>query len=251
MEEIARIVSHSIVFFRIDPHEGYLTKDGPRVRDMRMNYVYLGDKVDAYVDEDIEALRINRAIMLLEKSGGKFLKGSKDRSSRRRLGYLLKEVMSFDTVALCSAFRSVYRGLLKAEGRDLLKGYEFNSRSKAFNSEGQVNYLDLQSGLLILRDFSPQQLISNMVNVSVITVCFLLSRVDFLTGSFITIGSDIVSLTAEDAVQDLHLDVGSIPDGDGLLMAYLWLGFERHDAVALSPLLRRSNDVFSVVGCWL
>lgn len=246
---MASIVSDKVIFFRLGSYEGYLTKDGPRIREMRSNYTYLGDKVDKNLDQNIEALRIKRAIELLEKSGGPFLKQTKDRNSRRRLGELFKDVLRFDSEQFSPGLRSVYQGLLSAEGRDLLKGFDFNARSSICTMVDQAIDLDLKQRLLCWSNFSPQLILSKTVNVSQFEVCFLISRVDFLQGEFITIGSDVVRLTAQDTVQDLRLEVGPMPDGDGVLIASLWLGFERDDAVTIPGLLRRVDDVFRVVGC--
>ncbi len=245
---MAKILSYKIIFFRLGSYEGYLTAYGPRIREMRANFNYLGDKVDEYLDDNIEALRIKRAIDLLEKSGGKFLKQAKDRNSRRRLGDLFREVLRFDATQFRPGMRSIYQGLLCTQGRDLLKGFDFNERSGPCAVVGQAIDLDLEQRLLCWSNLSPQLILSKTVNVSQFEVCFLLSRVDFLRGEFLTIGSDVVSLTAQDPVQDLRLEVGPMPDGDGVLIAYLWLGFERDDAVALPRLLRRVDGVFRVVG---
>lgn len=246
---MAKVKSHRLVFFRLGSHEGYLTEDGPRVREMRANFTYLGDKANENLDQNVESLRIKRAIDLLEKSGGPFLKQTKDRSSRKRLGELFKEVLRFDNEQFSPGLRSVYRGLRSAEGRSLLNGFDFNARSRLCNVVGQAIDLDLEQGLLCWSNFSPQLILSKTVNVSQFEVCFLISRVDFLRGEFMSIGSDVVSLTAQDPVQDLRLKVGPMPDGDGVLIASLWLGFERDDAVTIPGLLRRVDDVFRVVGC--
>lgn len=244
---MAKLVGNKRCFYKFETDEAYQTEDDTIVRMTRSDLKYLGDKIDIYRDTDIEGIRVKRAISLIEKSGGQLLKRTKDKGSRRRLEALLRQVFAFDEEFYQPGLRSIHNGLLTAAGRDLLKGFDFNMLSAPGAVLGDGFSLDLKKGILCLHDFSPQLLLSKTPNVSQIRICFLLSQVDFLLGEFITFFSKEVTLTAADAVQDLRLKVGKMPKCDRVYIAYLWMGFERDDAVAIPELLWRVDDVFRVV----
>jgi hypothetical protein len=244
---LAKLVGKKRCFYKFETDEAYQTENGTILRMTRSHLKYLGDKIDIYRDTDIEGIRVKRAISLLEKSGGQLLKRTKDKGSRRRLEVLLRQVFPFDEEHYQPGMRSLHNGLQAEAGRALLKGFDFNPHSAPGALFGNSYGLDLKKGVLSLHDFSPQLLLSKATYVSQLRVCFLLSQVDFLLGEFITFVSNEVTLTAADAVQDLRLKVGKRPKCDGVHIAYLWIGFERDDAVDLPELLWRVDDVFRVV----
>jgi hypothetical protein len=207
--------------------------------------------VNPFKDTNFEALRVKRAVSLLEKTGGSLLKQSKDKRSRSRLAALLWEVFCFDETQYLPGMRSIHKGLLSAKGRALLKGYDFNKHSTLGAVLQNNHSLDLENGVLSLPNFSPERLLSTTRNVSQLQVCFLLSQVDFLLGDFFTICSEIATFSAKDPTQDLRLEVDKKPDCDGVLIAYLWIGFKRDDAVAIPKLLWHADDVFRLLGCEL
>lgn len=246
---LAKLVGDKRCFYKFETDEAYQTEDGTILRMTRSHLKYLGDKIDIYRDTDIEGIRVKRAVSLIEKSGGQLLKRTKDKGSRHRLETLLRKAFPFDEEHYYPGTRSIYNGLLTKEGRALLKGFDFNPHSAPGAVLGDVYSLDLKKGVLCLHDFSPRLLLSKTTNVSQLRVCFLLSRVDFLLGEFITFVSKEFTFAAKDPVQDLIMKVGERPKCDGVDIAYLWMGFERDDAVAIPELLWRVDDVFRLVVC--
>jgi hypothetical protein len=246
---LAKLVGKKRCFYRFDTDEAYQTEDGTILRMTRSHLKYLGDKIDIYRDTDIEGIRLKRAISLIEKSGGQLLKKSKDKGSGRRLSGLLRKVFSYDEENYQPGLRSIHNGLLTTSGRDLLNGFDFNIHSEPGAVLGDGYSFDLKKGVLCLRGFSPRLLLSKTSNVSQLRVCFLLSQVDFLLGEFITFMSKEVTFTGTDPDQDLRLKIGKRPKTDGLHIAYLWIGFERDDAVAIPELLWRVDDVFRLYCC--
>ncbi len=246
---MAKIYSNKAVFYRFQTDEAYLTDEGPIARVTRPNLAYLGDKVDPFKDTDIEEKRLKRAVSLLEKSGGPYLRQSTDKSRRRRLRTILREVFRFDEAQFSPGLRSIHRGLLTAEGRALLNGFDFNLHSKPRAYLGEAYCLDLEKGELYLPNVSPKLLLAETTKVKKFYLRLLLSKVNFLLGEFITVCSDIVLLTANDPDQDLRLDVGQMPDCDGIYIAYLWIGFNREDACAISEFLCHADDVFRLLVC--
>ncbi|WP_334114079.1 hypothetical protein [Paucihalobacter sp.] len=245
---MARILNNETIFYSFDSNEAYETEEGSIARIKRDNCAYLGNKVDEFKDNDIEGLRLNRAVALIEKSGGRLLKQTKDKGSKRRLLRLLKLVLTHNNEQFLG-MRSVYRGLLNARARELLKGFDFNAGSKSADVLADTCIIDTKKSVLLLPNFSAAKLLVQYPKVSKIQVRFLLSRVDFLLGEFFTICSDICTLSSEDETLDLVLDIGKTPDLDGVLMAYLWIGFEREDEAAISKLLWHAEDVFRLLVC--
>ncbi|MGF1556815.1 hypothetical protein [Paucihalobacter sp.] len=246
---MAKIYSNKAIFYRLETDEAYLTDDGSIARKTRPNLAYLGDKVNPFKDTDIEEKRLKRSVSLLEKSGGPYLRQSTDKSRRRRLRTLLREVFRFDETQFSPGLRSIHRGLLTTEGRDLLKGFDFNLHSKPGACLGKAYSLNLEKGELYLPNVSPKLLLAETTNVKKFYLCFLLSKVNFLLGQFITVCSDVMLFTANDPDQDLRLDAGQMPDCNGIYIAYLWIAFEREDACAISKFLCHADDVFRLLVC--
>lgn len=237
------------MFYRFDAYEAYETSEGSITRVTRDNHTYLGDYVNPFKATDVEGLRVKRALSLLEKSGGRLLRQTKDKRSGQGLAVLLRQVFSFDATQFTPGMRSIYQGLLSAQGRALLKGFDYNAHSAPGALLNDAYRLDLENGVLCWPDFSPERLLLTTAHASQLQVCFLLSRVDFSLGEFFTICSEVATFTAKDPVQDLRLEVGERPDCDGVLLAYLWIGFKRDDAVAVPELLWHVDDVFRILEC--
>lgn len=245
---MARYVGNIDLFFRKDNLEAYQTSNENVIRRLRQGNIYLGEGIDPCKETDIEEVRLQRAVSLLQKSGGRLLKQNSEKAVGQRLKKLLRGVFGFDQNHF-PGNRSIHTGLLASEGRALLLGFDFNPHSRPGEMLGNAVKLDLKNGTLCLSDFSPALLLSKTPRTSRLKVRLLLSRVDFLSGEYMTYMSKEEVLTAADPVRDVHLKIGQCPEGDGYLFAYLWLGFERDDAVAVPELLWYVDDVFRVVGC--
>lgn len=244
---MAKLVGNKRCFYSLDTSEAYQTEDGTIARLTRSDLKCLGDKIDIYRDTDIEGLRVKRAISLIEKSGGQLLKRTRDKSSRRRLEIIMRKVLGCYEENYQVGMRSIHNGLLTTVGRDMLKGFDFNPHSAPGAVLGDEYHIDLQKNVLVLSGFSPRLLLAKTPHDSQLRVCFLLSQVDFLLGEFITFMSDELTFTATDPDQELRLKIGKIPQFGDVHIAYLWIGFERDDAVAIPELLWRVDDVFRVM----
>lgn len=248
---MAKIVGLKNVFYRFDSDEAYQSSDGTMARVVSGNRLYLGNSVNEFREPDVEGLRVKRVVSLLEKSGGPFLKRTADRNFRRRLRALFTEVFKHDPTHFLPGLRSIYEGLQTKEGRSLLTGFDFNINSRASAAISNTFKIDITTGTLQLFDFSPATLLACVPPARSLQVRFLLSQVNFLHGEFFTIFTDARRFTAADATQDLELCIGDRPLCEGVYMAYLWIGFEREDAVTVPERFRYADDMFRLVACLL
>lgn len=249
MNILASIHGLTNVFYRFDSDEAYQSADGTIARMVSGNSLYLGNSVNEFRECDVEVLRVKRAVSLLEKSGGQFLKRTADRHFRRRFRTLFAEVFKHDPTHFLPGLRSIYEGLQTKEGRRLLTGFDFNIHSRASTAITHSFNIDIATGTLQVFDFSPAALLACVPPARCLEVRFFLSQVNFLLGEFFTIFTDARRFTAADATQDLELCIGDRPLCEGVYMAYLWIGFEREDAVAVPPLFRHADDVFRLLTC--
>jgi hypothetical protein len=246
---LARLISNKIIFFRIGSKEAYESIYGVIVKNLRKNTRYLGDDVGALDENNAVSERIDRALTLIEKSGGRLLRETKQRYYRSRLKVLLQALLCLDNAHYLSSSCSIYASLYHAEARELLKGFDFNLNSRSGKLLQNTFTLNKTKGRLILTNFSPKQLLSVTPNVSRLKIRFLMSNVNFKAGEYYTICSDYMTFTADDGPFDLVLEAGGTPNFSGVIMAYLWIGFERDDAVVLPKLLQRSDDIFRLLTC--
>ena len=246
---LARIHGLTNVFYRFDSDEAYQSSDGTIARTVGGNRLYLGNSVNEFREPDVEGLRIKRAVSLLEKSGGLFLKRTADRNFRRRLSVLFAEVFKHDPTHFLPGLRSIYEGLQTEAGRRLLTGFDFNIHSRASTAVTNSFNIDITTGRLQLFDFSPAALLACVPPARSLEVRFFLSQVNFLYGEFFTIFTDARCFTAADTTQDLELCIGDRPLCEGVYMAYLWIGFEREDIVAVPERFKYVDDVFRLVAC--
>lgn len=246
---MARYVGDFEMFFNVDEMEAYRTMDDTIIRMRNSKEAYLGEAVNLYKGLDVEGIRLKRALTLIQKSGGQLLKKSKDKGSLSRLKKVLQEVMCYDEEHYYPGERSIYNGLLHPEGRSLLEGFDFNRTSEPGEVLGKHFDFQLNKGRLLLPDFSPEMLLSKATNVSSLSMRLHVSRVDFLLGEYITYMSKELQMHAHEPVQDVTLDIGCFPEGNGFVFVYLWIGFMRDDAVAVPELLWHVDDVFRLLCC--
>lgn len=246
---MARYVGEPELFFNVDGMEAFRTVDDTIIRKQNSKEAYLGETVNLYKGLDVEGIRLKRATTLILKSGGQLMKMSKDKGSLSRLKNILLEVMRHDDTKFSSGERSIYNGLLQPEGRSLLEGFDFNRSSEPGDVLGKHFDFQLKEGRLLLPDFSPELLLSKTTNVSSLSMRLHVSKVDFLLGEYITYMSKEFQMHAHEPVQDVTLDIGCFPEGDGFVFVYLWIGFMRDDAVAVPELLWHVDDVFRLLCC--
>lgn len=246
---MARLEGKLEVFFKTDGMEAFRSQGETPLRMRNSAEAYLGEFVNPYKGLDIEGIRLERALNLIKQSGGSFFKKSKNKRALSRLKKVLEEVMSYDEEKHSPGERSIYNGLHDPKGRSLLKGFDFNPHSGPGEVLGEDFTYFLQKGRLLLPNFSPKTLLSKTTNVSGLSMRLLVSRVDFLLGEYITYMSKALHMEAHDPDQDVELDTGCFPEGEGFVFVYLWIGFMRDDAVAVPELLWHVDDVFRVLCC--
>lgn len=246
---MARYIGKLELFFNVNEMDAFRASGETRIRNRNSREAYLGEVVNPYKGLDIEGIRLKRAITLIQKSGGQLLKKSKDKGALRRFKNLFEKIMCYDDEHHYPGERSIYNGLLTHEGRSLLKGFDFNPYSAPGEVLGEDFTFHLKKGRLLLSNFSPKILLSKATNVSGLSMRLLVSRVDFLLGEYITYMSKELHMEASDPVQDVELDIGCFPEGEGFVFVYLWIGFTRDDAVAIPELLWHVDDVFRVLCC--
>ena len=106
---MARYSGDIELFFRKNGMEGFRTSRHNVVRTTRHGVAYLGEQVGVE-ETNVEEVRLERVVHLLEKSGGKLLKQSREKSAGRWLKGILQEVFRFDREHSLPGNRSIHNG---------------------------------------------------------------------------------------------------------------------------------------------
>lgn len=181
---------------------------------------------------------------LVRKSVGHLLKKAKDRRVTSRLLKVLSDVKNLDSSSVRGE-RKVELGLATALGKQALKEFDFNIDAKLSTVLRQNIALDTLTGIVTLEDFEPFESLELPEGTTHVTLRSAVSRIDFVTGDFITIQSPETNLSVDAPSQTLNLDPGGLPPGtDGFLFFYVWIGFFQDVNGVQYPL---KNNIFNVL----
>lgn len=179
---------------------------------------------------------------LLQKSIRSLVVQAKDYRLNSRLTQIMIQLKNLDTVSEHGA-RKVGIGLQKEQGKQLLKGFNFNNESP-FESVFNGNYqLDCITGTLTLTDFNPLKNIRNVEDGTHVRLSVAMSVVDFETGMFQTTYSEKLTLALTDAMATQTLTPLSVPTGNGIQLFYCLLEFFQEMNGIQYPLKNNAHNV--------
>lgn len=183
---------------------------------------------------------------MLRKSVGMFVLKAKDSRLTSRLVQLFTPIKKLDTVHVRGA-RTVAQGLTTLEGKQLLKGFDFNNRSAlstVFNSQFDLN---LSTGVIT---FEPFIALENMVVPPGAThfklQCAYLN-LDFTTGVFEVCYSPAVPFTIDETLITPVLTPIAVPSGTGLKLYFLLVEFYQEVNNTLYVLHHGSYNVLNIL----
>ncbi len=183
-----------------------------------------------------------QAGQLVRKSVGHLLKKAKDRRVSSRLLKVMSDVKNLDSTS-ARGERKVALGLATPEGRQQLKGFDFNIDSKLGTVLRQNYTLDPLTGDVTLLDFEPENSLELPEGTTHVSLRAAVGRIDFETGDHITVQSAESNLAANAAAATLTLSPGGLPPGlGGFLFFYLWIGFYQEINAVQYPL---KNHIFN------
>lgn len=183
---------------------------------------------------------------LIRKSLGPLLKLAKDNRAASRLMSVLSKVKNEDLTSLRGE-RKVQIGLVTAEGKAFLKGFDFNIEARFDRVFRDLYTLDTTTGAFDIVDFSPSESLLVPEGTTHVSLSSAASRVDFDTGNYATGQSPKVNLALTDPSQAVNLVPSAVPTGDGFLFFYLLIEFFQEVNGTQYPLKNHSYNVLNLL----
>jgi len=121
--------------------------------------------------------------------------------------------------------REVYVGLGTAEGRALLKGFDFNSRTKLHSVLAAPFVLDTSTGTVTIDNLIPAEMLDAPANSTHVAMQSAMLNLNFETGEQAIEYSPVVNLPLDLALATQTLTPNGVPGGSGQLFFFLLIEF--------------------------
>ncbi len=183
---------------------------------------------------------------LIRKSTGAYYRLAKDSQVVGRMMKILSEIKKLDETSVRGE-RCVQNGMEHAEGKNLLKGFEFN-RNSVLAYVLRSNYqLDTTTGTFAMADFVPKEHLYYPEETTHVQFSIAASRVHLENGTFDTVSSTPQLITMTQNISPLSVAPASIPGGDGFLLFYLLIEFKQEINGTKYPLKNNAYNVLHVL----
>lgn len=163
-----------------------------------------------------------------------------------RVNALMRKLILLDGISLRGE-RTVANGIATAEGKNLVKGFEFNVH-KSLAQTLQCGYtLDVATGTIQLTDFTPKKDLKSPVGTTHVGMQLLCYDFDFRTKNYQLKGSEPEMIALEENSFSLDLSVSDLPDVIGTRMYLLRILFYQEVNGVFSMLQGTHNGLVTVL----
>jgi len=223
--------------------DGYMVRTKGGISKSRM----LKDPAFKRTRENFKQFGLNaKAGSLLRDSVGPMLSKAKDSKLSSRMMKLMNEIKNFDSTSV-RGNRSVYLGLETAEGKQMLKGLDFNGRAH-LQSVLNANFsVDTATGVVEIPDFTTQEQLSATESATHVSFRTAFVNLNFDTGLFNTSYSPVVMLPIDLSEATVTLTPEAVPTGDGIQLHLLLIEFYQEMNGVHYPLLNGAHNVLNLV----
>ncbi|MFA5299507.1 MAG: hypothetical protein WC389_15060, partial [Lutibacter sp.] len=217
--------------------DGYLVRTKGGISKSRM----LKDPAFKRTRENFKQFGLNaKAGAMLRDSVGPMLAKAKDPKLSSRMLKLMNEIKNFDNTSVRGQ-RSVHLGLATAEGKQLLKGLDFNGRAhlqSVLNANFSVN---TDTGIIEILNFTTQGQLSATDSATHVSFRTAFVNLNFDTGLFNTSYSPVVMLPIDLSTATVTLTPEAVPTGDGIQIHLLLIEFYQEMNGVQYPLLNGAH----------
>ncbi|HEY9220437.1 MAG TPA: hypothetical protein VIO43_02550 [Lutibacter sp.] len=158
----------------------------------------------------------------------------------------MSEIKNFDSTSV-RGNRSVHLGLATAEGKQLLKGLDFNGRAHLQSVLNAQFSVDTATGVLTIQDFTAQEQLVATESATHVGFRTAFVNLNFDTGLFNTNYSPVVMLPIDLSVSTVTLTPDGVPAGDGIPFHLLLIEFYQEMNGVQYPLLNGAHNVLNLV----
>lgn len=179
---------------------------------------------------------------LMRKSVANLLSLAKDYRVSSRMSQAMSRIKNLDFDSPRGE-RKVWIGIESAEGKQLLRGFDFNLNSP-FNSVFRAQYvLDTTTGSIEISSFNPATNLSIPQGATHASFSVAVATVDFELENYGTTYSLKENFALVDGVLDLTLTPSEIPGGSGCTFFYFLIEFFQELNGVQYPLKNNSHNV--------
>lgn len=179
---------------------------------------------------------------LLRKSVANLLSLAKDYRISSRMSQAMSKLKNLDFIS-SRGERKVWIGLLSDEGKQSIRGFDFNLNSP-FNSVFRSQYvLDTATGGVSITNFNPSTNLSLPQGATHASLSVAMASVDFELEYYDTQYSPKENFSLEDGLLDLTLTPSAVPTGTGTVFYYFLIEFFQEMNGVQYPLKNNSHNV--------
>ena len=183
---------------------------------------------------------------VLKLAIGSMVFKAKDSKLSSRLLQLMSKIKNLDAVST-RGNRQVANGLATAEGKQLLKGFDFNANAPLKNVFFAPYNLDTASGVFTITDFIPVEQLQFPQGATHISLQSAVVHVDFATQESEVAVSAIVNLPLNLTLSTSVLTPSSVPSGTGVQLFLLMISFYQEVNGVQYSLRNEEYNVLNIV----
>jgi len=159
---------------------------------------------------------------------------------------MMSDIKNFDSTSVRGQ-RSVHLGLATAEGKQMLKGLDFNDRAHLQTVLNAQFSVDTATGVLTIPDFTTQEQLAATEGATHVSFRTAFVNLNFDTGLFNSSYSPVVLLPIDLSVSMVTLTPDGVPAGDGIHLHLLLIEFYQEMNGVKYPLLNGAHNVLNLV----
>lgn len=171
---------------------------------------------------------------------------SRDIYNRNRLTSILTNVLKKDKLSRRGE-RNIARALQTVEGRDILRGFEFNKFATVLQVLRTDFELNMEDGSLSFREFLPDKDLFYPAGATHAEIKSIVSRIDFMGGNFETAVSENLPFSLEEQKMRMCIKPEKMPVGDGNIFFFIHISFYKKQNGILYPLENRQSEVLKML----
>lgn len=187
-----------------------------------------------------------QASKLLRHSLGYLMKRVKDSHMTGRLNGLLTKVKQHDTVS-DRGKRQVRIGVATDEGKNLLKGFDFNHKAPMALVFQHTYEFDAVTGGVSISGFIPSKHLRYTEGATHVSFSSAAMRLDFDSGVYQLKHSEEQVLPIDNISQDVHVAPEQLPTGSGTLFYLILIEFYQEFNGKMYQLNNGKNNVLQIV----
>lgn len=227
----------------------YKSQDGYMVRTkggVSKNKI-MTDPAFARTRENLSEFGLNaKSGKALRNSIGPLLNRAKDPKLSSRMFKMMSEIKNYDDTSV-RGLRVVHLGIGTDEGKQLLKGFDFNARA-ALQTILRVPYVvDTTTGSISIVDFVSQEQLNYPESATHVSFRSAFVNLDFETGIYDSSYSPISNLPINNSVTEVTLTPALVPAGTGTQLYLLLIEFFQEVNGVQYPLRSGAFNVLNLV----